>query len=42
MMIKGFFYLMGRYISILHLFLTPAFAILGEKKRGTKIDNNCH
>ena len=42
MMIKRFFYLMGRYISILHLFLTPGFAILGEKKRGAKIDNNCH
>ena len=42
MMIKRFFYLMGRYISIFHLFLTPGFAILGEKKRGAKIDNNCH
>jgi SAM-dependent methyltransferase len=33
MMIKRFFYLMGRCISIFHLFLTPGFAILGIKKR---------
>ena len=32
MMIKRFFYLMGRYVSIFHLFLTPGFALLGIKK----------
>jgi SAM-dependent methyltransferase len=42
MIIKRFFYLMGKYISIFHLFLIPGFAILGEKKRGAKIDKNCH
>ena len=31
MMIKRLFYLMGRYLSIYHLFLTPGFAILGVK-----------
>jgi len=33
MMIKRLFYLMGRYISIIHLFLTPGFSLLGIKKR---------
>ena len=33
MIIKRFYYLMERYIPILHLFLTPGFALLGIKKR---------
>jgi len=31
MMIKRFYYLMERYVPILHLFLTPGFALLGIK-----------
>jgi len=34
MIIKRFYYLMGKYISIFHLFLTPGFALLGIKERG--------
>ena len=33
MIVKRLFYLMGRYLSIFHLFLTPGFALLGIKKR---------
>jgi ubiquinone/menaquinone biosynthesis C-methylase UbiE len=33
MIIKRFFYLMGRCLPIFHLFLTPGFALLGIKKR---------
>ncbi len=31
MMVKRLFYVIGRYLSIFHLFLTPGFAILGVK-----------
>jgi ubiquinone/menaquinone biosynthesis C-methylase UbiE len=31
MMVKRLFYMIGRYLSIFHLFLTPGFAILGVK-----------
>ncbi len=33
MIIKRFYYLMGKYLSIFHLFLTPGFALLGIKER---------
>jgi ubiquinone/menaquinone biosynthesis C-methylase UbiE len=33
MIIKRFYYLLGKYISIFHLFLTPGFALLGRKRR---------
>ncbi len=33
MVAKRLFYLMGKYFSIFHLFLTPGFAVLGRKKR---------
>jgi len=33
LMIKRFYYLMGKYISNFHLFLTPGFALLGMKNR---------
>ncbi len=32
MIIKRFFYLMGKYMSIFHLFLTPGFTLLGIKR----------
>jgi len=34
MIIKRFYYLMGKYISIFNLFLTPGFTLLGIKGRG--------
>jgi SAM-dependent methyltransferase len=37
MIIKRIYYLMGKYISIFHLFLTPGFALLGIKRRLVKI-----
>jgi SAM-dependent methyltransferase len=37
LMIKRFYYLMGKYISNFHLFLTPGFALVGIKRRLVKI-----
>ncbi len=42
MIIKRFYYLLGKYVSTWNLFLTPGFAVLGVKGRGVKASNNCH